>query len=122
MQWLMPFIGFDWRKRTMHDGEMEMNLFKQESTKDNRIMASLGVAYTLPMMVIFQTELYQNGYLRMQLMREGIPVSKRLRGDFMVNTDKEYMLGLRYIVNRNTGIRTHYDSDMGFGVGLYLNY
>ena len=25
-------------------------------------------------------------------------------------------------VARNMGIRTHYDSDMGFGVGLSLNY
>jgi hypothetical protein len=40
----------------------------------------------------------------------------------MVNTDKEYMVDLGYIVNKNIGIRTHYDSDMGFGVGLAVNY
>ncbi len=32
------------------------------------------------------------------------------------------MGGLRYIASRNLGITTHYDSDMGFGVGLNLNY
>lgn len=40
----------------------------------------------------------------------------------MVNTDFEYMAELRYIINKNIGIRTHYDSDMGFGVGLVMNY
>jgi hypothetical protein len=51
-----------------------------------------------------------------------IPVSKRLRMNLMWNTDKEYMAGLRYIVKRNFGITTHYDSDMGMGFGLSLNY
>ena len=40
----------------------------------------------------------------------------------MVNTDLEYMGELRYIINKNIGIRTHYDSDMGWGVGLALTY
>lgn len=38
------------------------------------------------------------------------------------NTDKEYTIGLRYILNENAAFKTHYDSDMGFWVGLYLNY
>jgi hypothetical protein len=41
---------------------------------------------------------------------------------FMVNTDKEYMGGLKYILTKNAGISTHYDSDMGWGFGLMLNY
>ena len=40
----------------------------------------------------------------------------------MINTDKEFMVDFRYIVNKNLGFRTHYDSDMGFGIGLNLNY
>ena len=122
MQWLMPFIGFDWRYRKLHNGESEKNLFGQVNTKDERKQISLGVAYVLPMLVTFQTEVYQDGNLRLQLMREDIPLSKRMRGEFMVNTDKEYMIGARYIVNKNMGLRTHYDSDMGFGIGIYLNY
>jgi hypothetical protein len=55
-------------------------------------------------------------------MREDIPVTKRLRFAFMVNTDKEYMAGLNYIFNRNFSLRTHYDSDMGFGAGLTFSY
>jgi hypothetical protein len=54
-----------------------------------------------------------------QLMREDIPVSKRMNG--MVNTDKEYMAGLKYIVGKILG-SAHYDSDMGLGFGVNLNY
>lgn len=122
MQWLMPFIGFDWRYRSLGHNEIEENLFHQVNTKDNRSQLSLGINYTLPMLLITQAEIYQDGNLRLQLMREDIPIAKRIRAGFMINTDKEYMVDLRYIILKNIGIRTHYDSDMGFGIGLNLNY
>jgi FtsP/CotA-like multicopper oxidase with cupredoxin domain len=122
MQWLMPFIGFDWRYREMGIDEHEKNLFKQENTKDNRAAVSLGFVYTLPMLVNFQAEVYHDGIVRFSLMRKDIPISNRMRAGFMVNTDSEYMLELRYILTRNLGVRTHYDSDMEFGVGLMFNY
>ena len=50
------------------------------------------------------------------------PLGKRLRGSFMVNTDKEYMIGSRYIFTKNISLAAHYDSDMGFGAGLTLIY
>ena len=122
MQWLMPFIGFDWRYRKLNQNETEKNIFGQKNTKDNRSQFSIGLAYTLPMLMIAQIELYHDGNLRMQLRREDLPVSKRVRAAFMLNTDSEYMLGLNYIITKNIGIRTHYDSDMGLGLGLTLNY
>lgn len=127
MQWLMPFIGFDWRYRKLEkDGmgmiEGEKNLFGQTNTKDNRRQFSLGLAYTLPMLIILQTEIYNDGNVRVQLMREDIPVAKRLRMSFMLNTDKEYMAGFKYIVARNFSLSTHYDSDMGLGAGVTINY
>jgi FtsP/CotA-like multicopper oxidase with cupredoxin domain len=122
MQWLMPFIGFDWRYRKLGMDEHEKNLFQQINTKDNRKQFSIGVAYTLPMMLILQTEIYHDGNVRVQLMREDIPITKRLRMHFMFNTDKEYMFGFQYIVLKNMSIRTHYDSDMGFGAGINFNY
>ncbi len=122
MQWLMPFIGFDWRYRDMGLHRQEKNVFGQVNRKDSRSAFSLGVMYTLPMLVDVQAEVYHDGVVRLSLMREDIPVSKRLRAGFMVNTDKEYMADLRYIFHKNMGIRTHYDSDMGFGIGLSLNY
>lgn len=122
MQWFMPFVGFDWRYRKMGMDEHEINLFGQKNGKDQRAAISLGFVYTLPMLVNFQAEVYHDGIVRLSLMREDIPISKRIRAGFMVNTDFEYMTELRYIINKNIGIRTHYDSDMGFGAGLALTY
>ncbi len=120
-QWLMPFVGFDWRYRKQN-GEMEKNLFGQTNTKDQRAVLSLGAEYTLPLLVKLQGEIINDGNVRFQLMREDIPISPRIRWAFMVNTDKEYMTGLKYIVTRNMGISTHYDSDMGFGFGTTISY
>lgn len=122
MQWFMPFIGFDWRYRKMGMDVQEKSIFGQMDKKDNRNAISLGFVYTLPMLINFQAEMYHDGILRLSLMREDIALTKRMRAGFMVNTDKEYMFNLRYIINKNMGIRTHYDSDMGFGAGLALNY
>ncbi len=122
MQWLMPFIGFDARYRKVDINDIEENIFGQQSTKDKRMVGSLGFESTLPMMVKFQAEVFTDYKFRCQLMREDIPIAKRIRGGFMLNTDKEYMIELKYIPNKNMGIRTHYDSDMGIGFGLSLNY
>ena len=122
MQWLMPFVGFDWRYRKMGSDQHEKNMFGQSNKKDSRAAFSAGVMYTLPMLVNAQAEVYHDGMVRLSLMREDIPISRRLRAGFMVNTDKEYMADLRYILTRYMGLRTHYDSDMGFGLGLSLNY
>ena len=122
MQWLMPFIGFDWHYRVMPDGEVEKNMFGQVNTKDDRTFLSVGVNYTLPWLIIAQAELFTGGYFRLQLERNDIPLSKRLRMNLMWNTDYEYMTGLRYILTKNIGFTTHYDSDMGWGVGINLNY
>ena len=122
MQWIMPFIGFDWRYRKMGIDEQEKNLFGQGNTKDVRSVFSAGINYTLPMLIMAQAEVFTDGNFRLQLERKDIPVSKRLRMSLMWNTDKEYMAGLRYIVKRNFGITTHYDSDMGIGFGASLNY
>ncbi len=122
MQWIMPFVGFDWRYRKMEMGESEQNLFGQRSTKDKRAVFSAGVNYTLPMLIVAQTEVFSDGNFRIQFERMDIPLSKRLRMNLMWNTDKEYMAGLKYIIAKNFGLTSHYDSDMGIGFGLHLNY
>ncbi|MBS7255598.1 multicopper oxidase family protein [Flavobacterium branchiicola] len=121
-QWFMPFIGFDWRYRKMGMDEQEQNLFGQKNTKDNRSVFSVGAEYTLPMLVKAQVEVYTDGNVRIQFERKDIPLSRRLRMNLMWNTDKEYMAGLKYVATRNLGITTHYDSDMGIGFGVNLNY
>jgi CopA family copper-resistance protein len=122
MQWLMPFVGFDWRYRVMPDGEVEKNMFGQTNTKDNRHFLSVGVNYTLPLLIVAQAEIFTGGYFRIQFERKDIPISKRLRMNLMWNTDYEYMAGLRYILGKNMGLTTHYDNDMGWGIGVSLNY
>lgn len=122
MQWLMPFIGFDWRRRKLGIDQQEKNIFGQTNTKDNRAVLSAGVNYTLPMLFVAQAEVFMDGIVRFQLERKDIPISKRLRMNLMINTDKEYMAGFRYIVTKNMGFSTHYDSDMGFGAGFTLTY
>jgi hypothetical protein len=40
----------------------------------------------------------------------------------MLNTDKEYMAGFRYILTKYFSLSTHYDSDMGLGGGITITY
>lgn len=130
-QWLFPYIGWDLRKRTVDPMDKNIfgqflspadNLFGQSNTKNLRHVFHLGVQYTLPMLVVADASLDHKGNVRFQLRREDIPISERLRFQFMVNTDKEYMAGFRYIVTKYFGLSTHYDSDMGYGAGITLNY
>ncbi|MBK9213439.1 MAG: multicopper oxidase domain-containing protein [Saprospiraceae bacterium] len=122
MQWLMPFVGFDYRYRKQGIDFHENNIFGQQDKKDTRKAFSLGLTYLLPMLVKFEAEVFTDGIVLLTLMREDIPISKRLRMAFMVNSDKEYMAGFRYILTKNLGLSTHYDSDMGLGFGVTLNY
>ncbi|PYF74683.1 multicopper oxidase domain-containing protein [Pedobacter nutrimenti] len=131
MQWLFPYVGWDFRKRTIDPLDKNIfgqslapgnNLFGQRNTKNFRQVFHLGVQYTLPMLIVADASVDNKGNVRFQLMREDVPISKRLRFQFMVNTDTEYMAGFRYIVTKYFGLSTHYDSDMGYGAGLTLNY
>jgi len=122
MQWLLPYIGFDYRYRKMGINEEEKNLFGQTNTKDIRSVLCFGLQYTLPMLIIGDARFDSEGKIRFQLMREDIPISKRIRWMFLINSDKEYMTGLDYVLKKNISIRSHYDSDMGLGIGLRLIY
>jgi len=128
MQWLFPYVGFDYHYKQYNANEKNIfgsdykNLFGQISNKDNRQTVIAGLAYTLPMLVVADARIDGNGKLRFQLGREDIPVSQRLRFNLMVNTDKEYTAGLRYIATKYFSLSTHYDSDMGYGAGLTLTY
>ena len=120
MQYWLPYIGWDFRYRSGH--EQEKNLFGQTDTKDHRNVLCAGIQYTLPLLLTADARIDTKGNVRLQLGREDIPVTSRLRFTVMVNTDKEYMAGFRYIVTKYFGLSTHYDSDMGFGAGITLSY
>ncbi|WP_316743144.1 multicopper oxidase family protein [Pedobacter antarcticus] len=131
MQWLFPYVGWDFRKRTIDPFDKNIfgqslapgnNVFGQKNTKNFRQVFHLGLQYTLPMLVVADASVDHKGNVRFQLTREDVPVTKRLRFNFMVNTDKEYMAGFRYIMTRYFSLSTHYDSDMGYGGGLTLTY
>ncbi|WP_199269731.1 multicopper oxidase domain-containing protein [Mucilaginibacter lacusdianchii] len=120
MQWLYAYAGFDYHyKKT---DEQEKNLFGQISNKNNRHTVVAGLAYTLPMLFVADARIDGNGKLRFQLGRDDIALTSRLRFSIVGNTDKEYSIGLRYIVNKNFSVSSHYDSDMGLGAGLTLTY
>lgn len=132
MQWLFPYVGWDFRNRTIEDpfeknlfGQLltpKKNLFGQTNTKNFRQVVHAGIEFTLPMLVILDGSVDSEGKLRFQLRREDIPVSKRLRFNFSANTDKEYMFGFRYIISKYFNLSTHFDSDMGLGAGITLVY
>lgn len=124
-QWWFPYFGFDYHyKKIDADGKLsdEKNLFGQVSNKNDRKTFVVGVEYTLPWLVLADARVDGNGKFRFQLSREDIPVTQRLRFNFMANTDKEYMAGFRYIVSKWFALSTHYDSDMGYGAGITITY
>ena len=127
MQWWFPYVGFDYHykeeggPKNIFGGE-EKNLFGQTSNKNNRKTIIAGVAYTLPMLFVADARVDGNGKFRFQLSREDIPIAPRLRFNMMINTDKEYMAGFRYILTKYFSLSSHYDSDMGLGAGITITY
>ena len=138
MQWVYPYVGFDYHYKTegmfaknIFDnngtqknifGSEAKNWFGQVSNKNNRNTAVAGIAFTLPTLTVADFRIDADGKLRFQLSREDIAVTPRLRFGWMINTDKEYMAGLRYIATKYISISTHWDSDMGVGTGLTFTY
>jgi hypothetical protein len=127
MQWLYPYVGFDYHYKIEGGpknifGSEKYNWLGQLSNKNNRKTIVAGVAYTLPMLVIADARVDGTGKFRFQLSREDISITPRLRFNWMINTDKEYMAGFRYIATKYISLSTHYDSDMGLGAGVTLTY
>ncbi|MBE7170097.1 MAG: multicopper oxidase domain-containing protein [Williamsia sp.] len=130
MQWWYPYAGFDYHYKRPAMKEvngvkvpvLEKNLFGQSSNKNNRKTVVAGIAYTLPLLVIADARVDATGRFRLQLSREDIPVTRKLRLNWMANTDKEYMAGVRYILGKYVSLSTHYDSDMGLGAGITITY
>ncbi len=128
MQWWFPYVGFDYhyKEPNMNEknifGNDEKNIFGQSSNKNNRKTIVAGIAYTLPMLFMADMRIDDDGKLRFQLGREDVPITKRLRFNMMINTDKEYMAGFRYIVSKYFNLSTHFDSDMGLGGGITITY
>lgn len=67
MQWLFPYVGFDWRYRKMDMHETERNIFNQTNTKNERKALCIGIQYTLPLLFIADMRIDSDGELRFQL-------------------------------------------------------
>ncbi len=120
MQWLFPYVGFDYHYKKVDSPEN--NWFGQVSNKNDRKAFVAGIQYTLPMLLVADGRIDTDGKMRLQLSREDISITNRLRLGFMVNSDAEYMVGARYILTKYFSLSTHYDSDMGLGAGITLTY
>lgn len=119
-QFLLVYAGWDYRYRTSMDPESTW--FGQINTRNKRGAACLGLSYMLPWFIEMDMRLDHTGIARLTFSREDIPITSRLRLWGMVNSDGEYRAGGRYIITKYIAASTHYDSDMGFGIGMMLTY
>lgn len=120
MQWLYVYAGFDYHYRRAH--ETEKNLFGQISDLNNRHTPMIGLAYTLPLFFVADARIDGNGKVRLQLSRDDIALSSRLRLALSANTDREYSAGMKYIITKYFSASANYDSDLGAGAGITLTY
>jgi hypothetical protein len=119
-QFFMPYIGWDFRYR--NQAENEKNIFGQANTKNDRDVFCAGFQYTLPFFIKTDFRIDHTGMLRLQISRDDIPVTSRMRLRAAVNSDREYTIGARFIVTKYISVSTHYDSDMKWGGGLTITY
>ena len=115
-QFLAFFVGYDVRRNKT------LPLYDRPGTKDNRQVFDAGLYYLLPMFILSEWRVDQNGKLRLQLERRDMPLSNNFFFDWRVNTDGEYTLGFRYMVSRYFSVSTNYDSDYKWGAGLTWHY
>ncbi len=115
-QYLAFYLGYDLRKNKT------LPLAEQPNTKDNRRVFDAGFYYLLPMLIRSEWRIDHTGKLRLQLERRDLPLSNNFFMDWRLNTDKEYNIGLRYMIDRYLSVSTNYDSDYKWGLGLTFHY
>lgn len=123
-QFLRAYIGWDYRYRVnpFYNPNGGENIFGTTNTKNNRQVICVGLQYTLPFFILADLRFDSYGLIRLQLGREDIPVSARIRLDAIVNSDFEYKIAMRYILTKYFALSTHFDSDMMFGAGFTITY
>lgn len=119
-QFLSLYTGWDWRYR--QSDHSETNLFGQQDTKNGRNVVCVGLQYMMPWFIRTDIRIDHSGNIRLQLSRDDIPLTSRLRLWGSINSDRETRLGVRYILTKYISLSGHYDSDKGYGAGLMLTY
>lgn len=115
-QFLTVFIGAENRR-----GETDV-IKDGKKVLENENVATTGLTYFLPLLISAEVRIDHTGHLRFQLSRHDLALTKRARFDFSWNTDKQYTLGLKYVVTRNIALSGNYDSDYGWGAGISFVY
>lgn len=125
MQWWYAYFGLDYHYKMEGGpknifGSEKKTWLGQKSNKNNRKTVVAGVTYVLPMLINADFRVDADNKFRFQLSREDIPLTPRLRFNWMLNTDKEYMADFRYVAGNYISLSTHYDSDMSWGAGVVI--
>ncbi|KFF74504.1 multicopper oxidase [Chryseobacterium sp. P1-3] len=132
-QWALPYAGFRVQKnheimerQMAEDRGMDFHgkktWFGQQKASKSKYAFIVGMQYVLPMLITADASIDHNGKVLLELSREDIPLSRRLRGNFSVNSDGEFSTGIRYIVQKWLSLSGNYDNDMGWGAGVTLTY
>ncbi|WP_228376366.1 multicopper oxidase domain-containing protein [Chryseobacterium sp. JAH] len=132
-QWAIPYAGLRIqknheimeRKMTEEMGEDfhgKKTWFGQQKASKSKATFIVGAQYILPMLITADASIDQNGKVLLELSREDIPISRRLRGNFSVNSDGEFTSGVRYILQKWLSVSGNYDNEMGWGGGITLTY
>ena len=119
MQFLEAYVGADIRRlNRLHNFTPGSRDYRIE----NRSVATLGVRYLLPMFIQTDLRVDDTGHFRFQISRSDLDLTARLRLDAMWNTDREYDVGMHYIVTKSFSLSANYDSHFGAGGGLTYTY
>jgi len=132
-QWALPYAGFRIQKNheimeRQMTNEMGMDFygkktwFGQQKASKTQEAFIVGMQYLLPMLITADASVDQNGKVLLEFSREDIPISRRLRGNFSINSDGEFNTGLRYILQKWLAVSGNYDNEMGWGAGITLTY
>ena len=71
----MPYVGF----RTQKTDDLQKTWFGQNVMPKSQNVAIAGFRYILPFLLIADANVDQNGKVRLELGREGIKISPRIR-------------------------------------------
>ncbi|WP_392438012.1 multicopper oxidase domain-containing protein [Cruoricaptor ignavus] len=122
-QWAMPYISYRYQNPMSYEMAVEKKtMFGQQKVGKYRNTAAIGLEYVLPFLIMGDASVDMNGKFLLSLSREDIPLSPRFRGNFMVNTDREFSAGISYILSKYISLSAGYDNHSGFGGGIIFNY
>ncbi|HCR49498.1 MAG TPA: copper oxidase [Bacteroidetes bacterium] len=117
-QFLIPYVGIDFPSRT-HASEKDW--LGQSLTHEKTRMVA-GFRYVLPLFLELDARMDHTGRVRMKLSREDLAFSNRGRLGMSITSEREYQLGVHYILTKKLALSASYHNEMGWGAGLAFTY